>query len=45
VAAFGILGALMWLPRWYRPEGGLSSDRVLEELTALVLGGVLKPRP
>jgi TetR/AcrR family transcriptional regulator, cholesterol catabolism regulator len=45
VTAFSILGALMWLPRWYRPEGALSSDRVVDEITRIVLGGALKPRP
>ena len=44
VTAFSVIGALMWLPRWYKPEGPLSSDRVVEEITRIVLGGVLKPR-
>jgi AcrR family transcriptional regulator len=42
VAAFSIIGALMWLPRWYRSQGRLASDTILREITKLVLGGVLK---
>jgi AcrR family transcriptional regulator len=41
VTAFSIIGALMWLPRWYKPEGTLSSDRVVEQINRIVLGGVL----
>jgi AcrR family transcriptional regulator len=44
VAAFSLIGALMWLPRWYQGDGRLKSARVVDEITTLVLGGVLKPR-
>jgi TetR/AcrR family transcriptional regulator, cholesterol catabolism regulator len=44
VGAFSLVGTLMWLPRWFRPEGRLSSDRVLQEITKVVLGGVLKEK-
>jgi AcrR family transcriptional regulator len=43
VAAFSILGSLMWLPRWYKTEGRLSSSQVVDEITSMVLGGLLKP--
>jgi AcrR family transcriptional regulator len=42
VAAFSIIGTLMWLPRWYRSQGRLASGTILQELTRLILGGVLK---
>jgi AcrR family transcriptional regulator len=45
VTAFSVIGALMWLPRWYKPEGALASDRVVAEIIRIVLGGVLKPGP
>jgi AcrR family transcriptional regulator len=45
VAAFSVIGTLMWLPRWYKPEGCLSSDQISDEITRIVLGGLLKPRP
>jgi AcrR family transcriptional regulator len=42
VASFSLFGVLMWLPRWYQPEGRLSADQVLEEITKLVFGGLFK---
>lgn len=42
VATFGLFGTLLWLPRWYRPEGPLSSSQVIEEITNIVVGGLLK---
>jgi AcrR family transcriptional regulator len=45
VAAFSVIGALMWLPRWYKPEGRLSGEQITDEVTRIVLGGLLKSRP
>ena len=28
MASFAILGAINWIPKWYRPEGGLSAREV-----------------
>lgn len=42
VATFGLFGTLLWLPRWYRPGGKLSTDQVIDEITNIVLGGLLK---
>jgi len=42
VATYSFFGMLLWLPRWYSPAGRLSSDQVLENLTRLILGGLLK---
>jgi AcrR family transcriptional regulator len=44
VATFSLIGALMWLPRWYQADGALSSQNVGEEITRTLLGGLLKPR-
>lgn len=43
VATFSLFGALLWLPRWFRENGPLSSAEVLDHLTSLMLGGLLKP--
>jgi len=42
VATYSFFGMLLWLPRWYSHAGRLSSDQVLENLTRLILGGLLK---
>ncbi|MEX0676035.1 MAG: TetR/AcrR family transcriptional regulator [Pirellulales bacterium] len=42
VATFGLFGTLLWLPRWYRPDGRLSGAEVVEEITNIVGGGLLK---
>ena len=41
-AAFSLLGMIMWLARWFRPDGGLSRERVAEELCKIALGGLLE---
>lgn len=43
VAAFSIIGTILWLARWHRPGGRLSPDEIADQVTALVLGGVFKP--
>lgn len=42
-AAFSILGMINWLSRWYRPEGPLSPDQIGEELSRIVLNGLIRP--
>src|SRR5262249_28046175 len=42
VATFSLFGMLLWLPHWYRPEGALTSQQVIEETLRLALGGLLK---
>lgn len=44
VAAFSVLGMVMWLSRWYHPEGSLSADEVAGDLTEVALGAVLAER-
>jgi len=41
VAAFGLFGMLLWLPRWYQPKGRLTKDQVIEEVTTNALKGLL----
>ena len=42
VAAFGVLGMILWLPRWFRHGGRLTEDEVAEEIADIALGGVLR---
>ncbi|MEK7832523.1 MAG: TetR/AcrR family transcriptional regulator [Acidobacteriota bacterium] len=41
-AAFSLLGMIMWLARWFRPDGKLSREQVAEEICKIALGGLLK---
>ena len=43
VAAFSILGMVLWLPRWFRQDGRLSQERVAGEITRMALDGLLRP--
>jgi AcrR family transcriptional regulator len=45
VATFSLIGALMWLPRWYRADAALASQNVTEQITRALLGGLLKSPP
>lgn len=45
VATFGLFGTLLWLPRWFRPDGRLSSEQVITEITNIVTGGLLASAP
>jgi AcrR family transcriptional regulator len=42
VATFSLFGTLLWVPRWFRPEGALSGPQVIEEIANIVIGGLLK---
>ncbi len=42
VATFSLFGTLLWLPRWFRPGGRLSSERVIEEVVGIATRGLLK---
>jgi AcrR family transcriptional regulator len=44
VGAFGILGLLMWLARWYRKDGALGGDEVARQITTMALDGILTKR-
>lgn len=41
-AAFSLLGMILWLSRWYNPEGRLTPEQVAEEVTRIALGGLLR---
>ena len=44
VAAFSIIGMILWLPRWFRQNGRLSQEQVADTIAAMALGGVLRER-
>jgi hypothetical protein len=41
VVAFSLIGTIIWLGHWYRPDGKLSSDQVAEIIYRMVVGGIL----
>lgn len=43
VVGFTISGALNWIARWYRPEGGMSAEGVARGTVATLMAG-LEPR-
>jgi TetR/AcrR family transcriptional regulator, cholesterol catabolism regulator len=44
VAAFSLFGMLLWLSRWFQPDGRLTSEQVAEEISKIALGGLLRPQ-
>ena len=44
VAAFSLLGMILWLSRWYSPDGRLTPEQIAEEITRVALGGLLRPQ-
>jgi AcrR family transcriptional regulator len=42
-ATFSILGMINWLSRWYRPDGPLTPDQIGEEISKIVLYGLISP--
>jgi len=43
VAAFSVIGMILWLPRWFRQDGRLTQDQVAREIANLALGGLIRP--
>lgn len=41
VGAFSLLGMILWLSRWYDPNGRLSSEQVADEVSKIALSGLL----
>ena len=44
VAAFSMFGMLLWLSRWYHPDGKLAGEEVANEIEKIALGGLLRPQ-
>jgi AcrR family transcriptional regulator len=45
VAAFSVLGMILWLPRWFRHGRRLSEQQVAEEIGRIALGGLMQDAP
>lgn len=43
-AAFSLLGMMLWVSRWYNPEGRLNPDQVTDEILKIAFGGLLCPQ-
>jgi TetR/AcrR family transcriptional regulator, cholesterol catabolism regulator len=41
-AAFNVLAMVLWLARWYKPDGRLSPDEVAESVLKTAFGGLLR---
>ena len=41
VGSFSILGMVMWISRWYQPDGKLTSEQVVRDLTHIAVAGLL----
>jgi len=44
VAAFSIIGMILWLPRWFRGDGRLTQDQVADAIAVMALEGVLRKK-
>ena len=42
VAAFGVLGAMLWVYHWFRENGRLPMQNISNELTKLLFDGLMK---
>ena len=40
VAAFSFLGQVLWIYKWYRPDGKIPADRLAREMQDLFFGGL-----
>jgi AcrR family transcriptional regulator len=43
VGALGVLGMIVWLPRWVQPRGRLTCEQVAHQIADLALTGLLLP--
>jgi AcrR family transcriptional regulator len=44
-AAFSVIGMILWLPRWFRPNGRLTQDQVADGIAEIALAGLVIPAP
>lgn len=42
LTTFTLLGALSWIARWYDPRGPLSAEDVAQQITAVLLNGLMQ---
>jgi AcrR family transcriptional regulator len=44
VAAFSLLGMILWIARWYRRDGKLGIEEALKDYVEIGMAAVLKPK-
>jgi AcrR family transcriptional regulator len=42
VIAFSLIGTIIWLGHWYRPDGRLTGEEVADIICQMALGGILR---
>lgn len=42
VAAFSLLGMVMWIVRWYDPKGRLDSEDIVDDMAEIAVAGMLR---
>jgi TetR/AcrR family transcriptional regulator, cholesterol catabolism regulator len=42
VVAFSLIGTIIWLGHWYRPDGRFASEEVAEIICRMAFGGILR---
>ena len=45
VAAFAFLGMVLWIYKWYRPDGALTEEVIVREMRDLFFSGLEIPKP
>jgi TetR/AcrR family transcriptional regulator, cholesterol catabolism regulator len=43
VAAFSLIGMILWLPRWFQPDGRLTQEQVATGIARMALDGLIIP--
>jgi AcrR family transcriptional regulator len=43
VAAFSLIGMILWLARWHSADGRLSLDEIVDQMSEIALRGVVRP--
>ena len=43
VAAFSLLGMVLWLSRWFRQDGALTAEQAAENVVKIAFHGLLRP--
>jgi TetR/AcrR family transcriptional regulator, cholesterol catabolism regulator len=41
VAAFGFLGMVLWIYKWFRPDGSVSEDQLVHDMQELLFDGLI----
>ena len=42
MAAHCIIGSIVWMTRWRKPNGRLSLDAIIEQIVAMHIGAIMR---